>query len=107
MARVSRSLAVGLAVKWRSGRVGGFRTKPPHPRDQHFYAERVGFEPTVSFPTHDFQSCRFGRSRTPPYLLSNVPNAGPRLRGSDRARYAEPDRSDAPCGGWVLRNGTP
>ena len=29
-------------------------------------AERVGFEPTVSFPTHDFQSCRFGRSRTPP-----------------------------------------
>src|ERR1700738_4948509 len=32
--------------------------------DQPFYAERVGFEPTVSFPTHDFQSCRFGRSRT-------------------------------------------
>ncbi len=31
-----------------------------------FLAERVGFEPTVSFPTHDFQSCRFGRSRTPP-----------------------------------------
>ena len=29
-------------------------------------AEEVGFEPTVSFPTHDFQSCRFGRSRTPP-----------------------------------------
>ena len=29
-------------------------------------AEAVGFEPTVSFPTHDFQSCRFGRSRTPP-----------------------------------------
>jgi site-specific DNA recombinase len=31
-----------------------------------YLAERVGFEPTVSFPTHDFQSCRFGRSRTPP-----------------------------------------
>jgi site-specific DNA recombinase len=29
-------------------------------------AERVGFEPTVGCPTHDFQSCRFGRSRTPP-----------------------------------------
>ena len=29
-------------------------------------AERVGFEPTVSFPTHAFQACRFGRSRTPP-----------------------------------------
>src|ERR1700730_8309053 len=34
--------------------------------DLDFRAERVGFEPTVSFPTHDFQSCRFGRSRTPP-----------------------------------------
>ena len=33
-----------------------------------YLAERVGFEPTVSFPTHDFQSCRFGRSRTPPAL---------------------------------------
>jgi site-specific DNA recombinase len=29
-------------------------------------AEEVGFEPTVGCPTHDFQSCRFGRSRTPP-----------------------------------------
>jgi len=29
-------------------------------------AEAVGFEPTVGCPTHDFQSCRFGRSRTPP-----------------------------------------
>ncbi len=34
--------------------------------NQNNLAERVGFEPTVSFPTHDFQSCRFGRSRTPP-----------------------------------------
>ncbi len=30
------------------------------------FAEEVGFEPTVSFPTHAFQACRFGRSRTPP-----------------------------------------
>jgi hypothetical protein len=29
-------------------------------------AEEVGFEPTVGCPTHDFQSWRFGRSRTPP-----------------------------------------
>ena len=27
-------------------------------------AEGVGFEPTVSCPTHAFQACRFGRSRT-------------------------------------------
>ncbi len=31
-----------------------------------YLAEGVGFEPTVSFPTHAFQACRFGRSRTPP-----------------------------------------
>jgi hypothetical protein len=31
-------------------------------------AEEVGFEPTVGCPTHDFQSCRFGRSRTPPRM---------------------------------------
>ena len=29
-------------------------------------AEEVGFEPTEGCPSHDFQSCRFGRSRTPP-----------------------------------------
>jgi site-specific DNA recombinase len=29
-------------------------------------AEEVGFEPTVSCPTHTFQACRFGRFRTPP-----------------------------------------
>ena len=29
-------------------------------------AETVGFEPTVSCPTHAFQACRFGRSRTSP-----------------------------------------
>ncbi len=31
-----------------------------------YVAEEVGFEPTEGFPSHDFQSCRFGRSRTPP-----------------------------------------
>jgi hypothetical protein len=31
-------------------------------------AEEVGFEPTEGFPSHDFQSCRFGRSRTPPSI---------------------------------------
>ena len=36
-----------------------FRTQPR-------VAEEVGFEPTEGFPSHDFQSCRFGRSRTPP-----------------------------------------
>ena len=41
-------------------------------------AETVGFEPTVSFPTHDFQSCRFGRSRTSP----DVPDAGETVRRS-------------------------
>ena len=46
----------------RSGRV-------PRPRRARAgSAEAVGFEPTVGCPTHDFQSCRFGRSRTPPGL---------------------------------------
>jgi hypothetical protein len=29
-------------------------------------AEAEGFEPSDPFGSHDFQSCRFGRSRTPP-----------------------------------------
>ena len=33
-------------------------------------AERVGFEPTDSFPSHAFQACRFGRSRTSPNCFS-------------------------------------
>ena len=37
-------------------------------------AEEVGFEPTVGCPTHDFQSCRFGRSRTPPRLQPGQAN---------------------------------
>ena len=37
----------------------------------HRLAEGVGFEPTVSCPTHAFQACRFGRSRTPPGVGSH------------------------------------
>jgi site-specific DNA recombinase len=33
---------------------------------QTHLAEGVGFEPTEGCPSHDFQSCRFGRSRIPP-----------------------------------------
>ena len=40
-------------------------------------AETVGFEPTVSFPTHAFQACRFGRSRTSPGRDDSL---SPRLR---------------------------
>ena len=32
------------------------------------WAEGVGFEPTDGCPSHAFQACRFGRSRTPPGL---------------------------------------
>ena len=62
-------------------------------------AERVGFEPTVSFPTHDFQSCRFGRSRTPPALRQaslNQPHAGT----GTPAAWCRARRS-------ALRNGAP
>ena len=47
-----------------------------HPRD---VAEGVGFEPTVSCPTHAFQACRFGRSRIPP-------------EPKDRSERRDPDR---------------
>ena len=51
---------VGDACHGRARRAGrSTRRRSPS-------AEEVGFEPTVGFPTHDFQSCRFGRSRTPP-----------------------------------------
>ncbi len=45
---------------------------------KHPLAEEVGFEPTEGFPSHDFQSCRFGRSRTPPRIryLGNEMNTG-------------------------------
>ena len=46
-----------------------------------FLAEGVGFEPTVSFPTHAFQACRFGRSRTPPGDHPFVPDGVPSRQG--------------------------
>ncbi len=50
--------------------------KPTNPENKSrgsnvFYvAEEVGFEPTEGCPSHAFQACRFGRSRTPPELTN-------------------------------------
>ena len=67
---VSRSLAVSLAVKRRSGGCGGPLARTSrNALTSTCLAERVGFEPTVTCATHDFQSCRFGRSRTPPRMV--------------------------------------
>lgn len=42
----------------------------------------VGFEPTVSSsPTHDFESCSFGRSDTPPREILRVTRAGHEISG--------------------------
>src|ERR1019366_569338 len=42
------------------------------PLNWEFAAEEVGFEPTDPCRSHDFQSCRFGRSRTPPKSRSTL-----------------------------------
>ena len=63
-------------------------------------AEREGFEPTVSFPSHDFQSCRFGRSRTPP-APRQASLKGPSTLGPGR------EEPGAGRGGRALRNGAP
>ena len=66
-------------------------------------AEEVGFEPTVGCPTHDFQSCRFGRSRTPPRM-----QPGQASRDPWAARKGYHDPQNLSCfrrGGRVLRNG--
>lgn len=34
----------------------------------NYFAEGEGFEPSVPFDTHDFQSCTFGRSVIPPWI---------------------------------------
>ncbi len=39
------------------------RTRLPY---SYFLAEREGFEPSVAFTTHDFQSCAFDHSATSP-----------------------------------------
>ena len=35
-------------------------------------AEREGFEPSVPFSTHDFQSCTFGHSVTAPMMVVTI-----------------------------------
>ena len=63
------------------------------PSSSKALAEGVGFEPTVSCPTHAFQACRFGRSRIPPERSDRTGTLGPascavvaRPRGSGPAR---------------------
>src|ERR1039458_6664247 len=69
---------------------GGIIVESPcWPVDPHV-AEAVGFEPTVSFPTHDFQSCRFGRSRTPPV---GTPRQGSRF---PKRRRVQPRQATPP-----------
>ena len=58
-------------------------------------AEGVGFEPTVSCPTHAFQACRFGRSRIPP--PGSVPARG---WASPRRRYPSRSMVCAVGGRW-------
>jgi hypothetical protein len=41
-----------------------------HGSNLTYLAERVGFEPTEGCPSHAFQACRFGRSRTSPGWLN-------------------------------------
>ena len=64
---------------------------PSHVSKETHLAEEVGFEPTVSFPTHAFQACRFGRSRTPPEPPpgGRPPNRGRATTISARQRERE------------------
>ncbi len=55
--RTSPTRIEAFQRKDRNNRLGGSAKR---------LAEAVGFEPTVGCPTHAFQACRFGRSRTPP-----------------------------------------
>ena len=54
-------------------------------------AERVGFEPTEGCPSHAFQACRFGRSRTspdePPTLSAGSLGAVESSAGPRRVRW--------------------
>ena len=58
---IASSMAAFVAANSADGSIRSSRSRVPN-----CDAEEVGFEPTVGCPTHDFQSCRFGRSRTPP-----------------------------------------
>ena len=68
-----------------------------HPPTCTFLAERVGSEPTVGCPTHDFQSCRFGRSRTPPAsdTLAWTRHVWRLARAGGRARRSGPAQRGA------------
>jgi hypothetical protein len=79
-------------------------TSPQNPASD--LAEREGFEPSVPEGTHDFQSCRFDRSRTSPLLSGgqysigtgiyqpNGVNAG---GGPGRSRAAAPRSARRGC----------
>ena len=54
----------GLATRSEPGARGAKGASAPTPPDQ--IEEREGFEPSVPFGTHDFQSCSFGHSDTSP-----------------------------------------
>ena len=73
----------------------GTSNHPHHPAttrpdERNARAEGVGFEPTVSCPTHAFQACRFGRSRIPPEPIDPGSRAGRRVRTGDGRRYPRP-----------------
>ncbi len=114
-----RSLAdphqtAAAAISHRSGGGKEFRSPSDRTRDVHNHqgrfggcgidngvAEGVGFEPTVSCPTHAFQACRFGRSRTPPgapMLPEPLASAGVATTLTRLVRGIE---------GRVLRDGNP
>jgi hypothetical protein len=97
MAFLPRKLAVSLAVKpVRRDPDAPDGGPPKQPLTCPNLAERVGFEPTVSFPTHDFQSCRFGRSRTPP-ALRQASLKGPRTRVAGQWVSLVADAAVGPC----------
>lgn len=52
-------------------------------------AERVGFEPTIGCPIHDFQSCSFDHSDTTPRRQSDCSRIPLGLRTSSLLDWAE------------------
>ncbi len=63
-------------------------------RGRYHLAEAVGFEPTVAFTTHDFQSCRFGRSRTPPGRLAFIHAFTPNMTARSHAIFRKNQREN-------------
>ena len=89
----------GFVVGCRSGHgatVGQAAGRCGSPAGRATDAEEVGFEPTVSFPTHDFQSCRFGRSRTPPEAAGRQQRRGYRLWCVVRCSVRRPGPAQRP-----------